>query len=148
MVSIFLSTLWKFFVSTILKITTKLWSVRNQKTKYKPFPPGPKPWPIVRCLPQMLLNKKPASQWIHKLMEEMGTEIACICLGNVHVILVTSPELACDFLKRSLGKRLEKKNKGPSHVEVEEDQVFIDAIFTLLEYLHAFSISRLLTMVK
>ncbi|KAG5609450.1 hypothetical protein H5410_020731 [Solanum commersonii] len=32
-------------------------------------------------------------------MEEMNTEIACIRLGNVHVIPVTSPELACDFLK-------------------------------------------------
>uniref|UniRef100_M0ZP56 Cytochrome P450 n=1 Tax=Solanum tuberosum TaxID=4113 RepID=M0ZP56_SOLTU len=32
-------------------------------------------------------------------MEEMDTEIACIRLGNVHVIPVTSPELACEFLK-------------------------------------------------
>nr|XP_016508901.1 PREDICTED: phenylalanine N-monooxygenase-like [Nicotiana tabacum] len=47
----------------------------------------------------MVLNKKPAFEWIHKLMEEMETEIACICLGNVHVIPVTSPEFACLFLK-------------------------------------------------
>uniref|UniRef100_M1BJ72 Cytochrome P450 n=1 Tax=Solanum tuberosum TaxID=4113 RepID=M1BJ72_SOLTU len=32
-------------------------------------------------------------------MEEMDTEIACIRLGNFHVISVTSPELACEFLK-------------------------------------------------
>ncbi|KAH0678055.1 hypothetical protein KY284_019140 [Solanum tuberosum] len=32
-------------------------------------------------------------------MEEMDTEIACIRLGNFHVIPVTSPELACEFLK-------------------------------------------------
>ncbi|MCD7452681.1 hypothetical protein HAX54_017741 [Datura stramonium] len=32
-------------------------------------------------------------------MEEMDTEIACIRLGNVHYIPVTSPELACEFLK-------------------------------------------------
>lgn len=31
-------------------------------------------------------------------MEEMNTEIACICLGNVHVIPVTSPEIAREFL--------------------------------------------------
>ncbi|KAI3933840.1 hypothetical protein MKX01_028166 [Papaver californicum] len=32
-------------------------------------------------------------------MKEMNTEIACIRLGNVHVIPVTSPELAREFLK-------------------------------------------------
>ncbi|KAH0692053.1 hypothetical protein KY285_019150 [Solanum tuberosum] len=32
-------------------------------------------------------------------MEEMNTEIAFIRLGNYHVIPVTSPELACEFLK-------------------------------------------------
>nr|XP_016469267.1 PREDICTED: isoleucine N-monooxygenase 2-like [Nicotiana tabacum] len=32
-------------------------------------------------------------------MEEMETEIACIRLGSTHVIAVTSPELACHFLK-------------------------------------------------
>ncbi|PHU16682.1 Isoleucine N-monooxygenase 2 [Capsicum chinense] len=32
-------------------------------------------------------------------MEEMDTEIACIRLGNVHVIPVTSPELAREFLQ-------------------------------------------------
>uniref|UniRef100_M0ZP57 Cytochrome P450 n=1 Tax=Solanum tuberosum TaxID=4113 RepID=M0ZP57_SOLTU len=33
-------------------------------------------------------------------MEEMDNlKLACIRLGNVHVIPVTSPELACEFLK-------------------------------------------------
>ena len=77
------------------------------KYKYKsignknksPLPPGPKPWPIVGNLPEMLTNK-PISQWIHNLMDEMNTEIACIRLGNVHVITVTSPELGREFLKK------------------------------------------------
>ncbi|CAK9163105.1 unnamed protein product [Ilex paraguariensis] len=76
------------------------------KYKYKsignknksPLPPGPKPWPIVGNLPEMLRNK-PVFQWIHNLMDEMNTEIACIRLGNVHVITVTSPELGREFLK-------------------------------------------------
>ncbi|CAK9143280.1 unnamed protein product, partial [Ilex paraguariensis] len=63
-----------------------------------PLPPGPKPWPIVGNLPEMLRNK-PVFQWIHNLMDEMNTEIACIRLGNVHVITVTSPELGREFLK-------------------------------------------------
>ncbi|KAH7838147.1 hypothetical protein Vadar_022559 [Vaccinium darrowii] len=33
-------------------------------------------------------------------MEEMNTEIMCIRLGNVHVISVTSPEIAVEFLRK------------------------------------------------
>lgn len=33
-------------------------------------------------------------------MKEMKTEIACIKLGNIHVILVTSPEMAREFLRK------------------------------------------------
>ncbi|KAH7838580.1 hypothetical protein Vadar_028579 [Vaccinium darrowii] len=33
-------------------------------------------------------------------MEEMNTEIMCIRLGNVHVISITSPEIAVEFLKK------------------------------------------------
>lgn len=63
------------------------------------LPPGPKPWPIVGNLPQMLANK-PVFCWIHNLMQEMKTEIACIRLGNVHVIPVTCPSIACEFLRK------------------------------------------------
>ncbi|XP_016574775.2 phenylalanine N-monooxygenase [Capsicum annuum] len=90
--------LWKIFSTIIPKITSKFVTTRNQKTN-KILPPGPKPWPLVGSLPQKLLSDMQAFEWIHKLMEEMNTEIACIRLGNVHVIPVTSPELACLFLK-------------------------------------------------
>ncbi|PSR86239.1 Isoleucine N-monooxygenase [Actinidia chinensis var. chinensis] len=63
------------------------------------LPPGPKAWPIVGNLPELLL-KKPTFRWIHKMMEDMGAEILCIRLGNVHVIPVTSPEIAVEFLKK------------------------------------------------
>ena len=33
-------------------------------------------------------------------MNEMNTEIACIQLGNVHVIPVTCPTIACEFLRK------------------------------------------------
>ncbi|KAF8012000.1 hypothetical protein BT93_I0198 [Corymbia citriodora subsp. variegata] len=63
------------------------------------LPPGPTPWPIIGCLPEFL-SQKPTSRWIHRLMREMDTDIACIRLGNVHVIPVTCPEIAREFLKK------------------------------------------------
>ncbi|KAI3921684.1 hypothetical protein MKW92_049173 [Papaver armeniacum] len=64
-----------------------------------PLPPGPSPWPIVGSIPALLRNK-PRYRWILSLMKEMNTEIVCIRLGNVHVIPVTSPELAREFLQK------------------------------------------------
>ncbi|XP_047953761.1 tryptophan N-monooxygenase CYP79A68-like [Salvia hispanica] len=64
-----------------------------------PLPPGPTAYPIVGSLPEMLW-KKPAFRWIHNVMKQLNTEIACIKLGRVHVIAVTSPELSIEFLKK------------------------------------------------
>ncbi|KAG6683111.1 hypothetical protein I3843_13G154200 [Carya illinoinensis] len=64
-----------------------------------PLPPGPKPWPIVGNLPELFKNK-PRYKWLHRLMKEFNTEIACIRLGRVHVIPVASPEISMEFLKK------------------------------------------------
>ncbi|XVE79890.1 hypothetical protein DITRI_Ditri14bG0093400 [Diplodiscus trichospermus] len=72
----------------------------NEKAKQPPLPPLlVKPWPIVGNLPEMLKNK-PTFRWIHELMKEIKTEIACIRFGNVHVITVTCPEISRQFLKK------------------------------------------------
>ncbi|GAU18637.1 hypothetical protein TSUD_124700 [Trifolium subterraneum] len=68
-------------------------------SKIPKLPPGPKPWPIVGNLPEMLAHNSP-TRWIHKVMEELNTEIACIRLGNVHVIPVTCPTIAREFLRK------------------------------------------------
>ncbi|KAK1407505.1 hypothetical protein QVD17_39121 [Tagetes erecta] len=48
----------------------------------------------------MLLNQ-PVFRWIHKLMDQFDTPILCIRLGpSTHVIVVSSPDLACEFLKK------------------------------------------------
>ncbi|WVZ92971.1 hypothetical protein U9M48_038998 [Paspalum notatum var. saurae] len=47
----------------------------------------------------MMLNK-PAFRWMHRMMEEMGTDIACVKLGGVHVVCVTCPEIAQEVLRK------------------------------------------------
>ncbi|KAL0367488.1 UNVERIFIED_CONTAM: Tryptophan N-monooxygenase 2 [Sesamum radiatum] len=90
----FLALLALSFATMILKNR-----LRFTKRTIPSLPPGPMGYPIVGCFPEMMKNK-PAFRWIHRLMQEINTEIACIRLGNTYVIPVTSPELAREFLKK------------------------------------------------
>ncbi|OMO78111.1 Cytochrome P450 [Corchorus olitorius] len=57
------------------------------------------PGHFLGSLPQMLKNK-PTFRWLHELMKRIDhAGIACLRLGNVHVILVTCPEISREFLK-------------------------------------------------
>ena len=94
------------FWSSLLIILTGLTVIKTpishlipKAKKDRSLPPGPKPWPIVGNIPEMLSNK-PVFRWIHHMMKEMNTEIACIRLGNVHVIPVTCPNIACELLRK------------------------------------------------
>ncbi|KAG9455132.1 hypothetical protein H6P81_008036 [Aristolochia fimbriata] len=69
------------------------------RKKNKRLPPGPVPWPIVGNLPELFFCQSPHN-WILGLMRDMKTDIACIKLGNVHVVPVTSPAIAREFLKQ------------------------------------------------
>ncbi|KAK7316516.1 hypothetical protein RJT34_00039 [Clitoria ternatea] len=99
--------LWSSLILVTLFVITIFKAIKSQMfdkaTKPKiPLPPGPKPWPIIGNIPEMLA-KKPTFRWIHKLMKEMNTEIACIRLGNVHVVPVTCPIIAREFLRKQDG---------------------------------------------
>ena len=72
-----------------------------------PLPPGPFPWPVVGNLPEMMFNK-PAFRWIHLVMKEMGTDIACFRLGGVNVIPITCPKIAREVLKKQDGNFLSR----------------------------------------
>ncbi|XP_057806428.1 tryptophan N-monooxygenase CYP79A68-like [Salvia miltiorrhiza] len=69
---------------------------RINKSPKHPLPPGPTGYPIVGCLPEMARNK-PTFRWMLNYMQSFNTEIACFRLGGVHVIAITSPELAREF---------------------------------------------------
>ncbi|XP_042035203.1 tryptophan N-monooxygenase CYP79A68-like [Salvia splendens] len=69
---------------------------RILKRPKQPLPPGPSGYPIIGCLPEMLRNK-PTFRWMLDYMQAFSTEIACFRLGSVHVITISSPELAREF---------------------------------------------------
>nr|QWK52258.1 cytochrome P450 79A2-2 [Isatis tinctoria] len=69
-------------------------------TRNLPLPVGPKPWPLIGNLPEIIRRNKPVFRWIHSLLEELNTDIACIRLANTHVIPVTSPRIAREILKK------------------------------------------------
>ncbi|KAK7245544.1 hypothetical protein RIF29_40390 [Crotalaria pallida] len=80
-----------------LALLPKLFKLQaTQKSKKMKLPPGPKPWPIVGNLPEMIANR-PTFRWIQKLQKDLDTEIMCIRLGNIHVVSVTSPEIGREF---------------------------------------------------
>uniref|UniRef100_A0A0E0P5D8 Tyrosine N-monooxygenase n=1 Tax=Oryza rufipogon TaxID=4529 RepID=A0A0E0P5D8_ORYRU len=71
------------------------------KRKQQPkLPPGLATMQVVGNMHQMLMNK-PVFRWIHRLLDEMDTEILCLRLGGVHMIAVASPEMAREVLRKN-----------------------------------------------
>ncbi|KAL3728894.1 hypothetical protein ACJRO7_033474 [Eucalyptus globulus] len=46
-----------------------------------------------------MLRNKHTGRWILRLMEEMDTDTACFHIGTPHVIPITNPKIAQEFLK-------------------------------------------------
>ncbi|GJN37053.1 hypothetical protein PR202_gb25974 [Eleusine coracana subsp. coracana] len=83
----------------VIKTTTPRRRSTCTTTTPSSLPPGPVPWPVVGNLPEMLL-RKPAFRWIHSMMNELRTDIACVKLGRVHVVSITCPKIAQEVLKK------------------------------------------------
>ncbi|KAF0921707.1 hypothetical protein E2562_013444 [Oryza meyeriana var. granulata] len=64
------------------------------------LPPGPVGLPVVGNMHQMHVNK-PVFRWVDRLLAEAGGEIMCVRLGHVHVVAVTSPEMAREVLRKN-----------------------------------------------
>ncbi|KAI3686708.1 hypothetical protein L1987_80392 [Smallanthus sonchifolius] len=91
------------YLTIILLVITFIfvsWFLSKKSSRNQPLPPGPTPLPFIGSAIQMLLNK-PTFRWIHKLMDQCDTPILCVRLGpSTHVIAVSSPDIACEFLKK------------------------------------------------
>ncbi|KAL0862742.1 hypothetical protein Bca101_041860 [Brassica carinata] len=85
------------FSTTLVLAALAIRFLRPKKSRGQ-LPPGPGGWPIIGNLFQMIMNR-PAHQWIHRVMEAMKTEIACFRFAGVHVIIVTSSEIAREVLR-------------------------------------------------
>ncbi|CAH2058453.1 unnamed protein product [Thlaspi arvense] len=88
-------TLVLFFITLVLAFAIR--SLRSKKPKGQ-LPPGQWGWPIIGNLFQMVMNR-PTHLWIHRVMKDMRTEIACFRFAGVHVITVTSSEIAREVLR-------------------------------------------------
>ncbi|KAI7733617.1 hypothetical protein M8C21_016007 [Ambrosia artemisiifolia] len=93
------------FILSIMSILY-LYSLLNNSTSSSklrpPLPPGPTSLPYIGSIISMLRNK-PTFRWIHRMMDEMNTKILCLRLGNIHLIAVSDPKIAVEFLKDANG---------------------------------------------
>ncbi|KAJ1701133.1 hypothetical protein LUZ63_000912 [Rhynchospora breviuscula] len=100
------STSHLIFLATICLLPILLLFVFRKRTKSKQssarlLPPGPKPWPFINNIHQLIFKKKPFYQWIHHFMEEKKTHIACVRFGDVHVIPIVSPNIALEVVRKN-----------------------------------------------
>ncbi|KDP29694.1 hypothetical protein JCGZ_18629 [Jatropha curcas] len=93
-----LVTLFISIVSTVIKLQRR--AALKKTSKILPLPPGPKPWPFVGNIPEMI-RYRPTFRWVDQLMKEMNTDICLIRFGRTNVIPVNCPIIARELLKKN-----------------------------------------------
>ncbi|CAN1751654.1 Valine N-monooxygenase 1 [Linum perenne] len=76
--------------------------IAGAKNRHRPLPLPPCPkssWPLIGNIPE-IINQKPVFRWVHKVMEEMNTEICLIRLAGTNIVPVLDPTIAREMLKK------------------------------------------------
>ncbi|KAF3452270.1 hypothetical protein FNV43_RR02703 [Rhamnella rubrinervis] len=116
-----------------------------------------------------------AYRWIHRVMQELNIEIACFRLGKTNIMAVSSPEIAREFLKKNdavFASMTPTTTSTPSAMADviiipiitrascqctdgredggpgDEEEEHSYAVFTILLYLYAFSVSDYLPWLR
>ena len=95
------------------------WLIQNRLLT-KNLPPGPTHWPIVGCIPELLIKRK----LLHELFEELANKYGPVCLisapfGQRAVIIS-----GCEALREALSKpEFDEKAEFPS-LEEEYGELF------------------------
>ncbi|KAH6802331.1 hypothetical protein C2S51_033777 [Perilla frutescens var. frutescens] len=85
---------WVLLLSIVLALAFISKIIFKQKPSKK-IPPGPKPWPIIGNVNLIAFNPR---QSVHRLSKKYG-EIMLLKVGQFPVVIVSSPEMAKQFLK-------------------------------------------------
>ncbi|KAL1221356.1 Dihomomethionine N-hydroxylase [Cardamine amara subsp. amara] len=89
------------FIITLASITL-LGRMLSRPTKTKDrsrqLPPGPRGWPILGNLPELIMAR-PKYKYFHLAMKELQTEIACFNFAGVHAITINSDVIAREAFK-------------------------------------------------
>ncbi|XP_051212951.1 tyrosine N-monooxygenase [Lolium perenne] len=88
-------------IMALLLLIFLLLIIRQQSERRRRLPPGPGTLPIIGNMHQMIWNKPAVFRWIHRLLEDMNTDIMCLRLGGTHVIVVTCPKIAREVLRKN-----------------------------------------------